>query len=80
MLNFVFSMIIGVFAGSMTGIMGSGIAQVCAIAGYQVLGSLRAIRSGGFLGKGLGLGTMKLSSVPEVQSDFIFAVAGRMDS
>ncbi|HOX32270.1 MAG TPA: putative peptidoglycan glycosyltransferase FtsW [Spirochaetales bacterium] len=41
--------------------------------GYQVLGSLRAIRSGGFLGKGIGLGTMKLSSVPEVQSDFVFA-------
>jgi cell division protein FtsW len=41
--------------------------------GYQVLGSLKAIRSGGFLGKGIGLGTMKLSSVPEVQSDFVFA-------
>lgn len=40
---------------------------------YQVLGSLRAIRSGGFFGKGLGLGTLKLGSVPEVQSDFIFA-------
>ena len=41
--------------------------------GYQVLGSLKAIRSGGFLGKGIGLGTMKLASVPEVQSDFVFA-------
>jgi cell division protein FtsW len=41
--------------------------------GYQVLGSLRAIRAGGFFGKGLGLGTLKLSSVPEVQSDFVFA-------
>lgn len=41
--------------------------------GYQVLGSLRAIRSGGFWGKGLGLGTLKLTSIPEVQSDFIFA-------
>jgi cell division protein FtsW len=41
--------------------------------GYQVLGSLRAIRSGGLFGKGVGLGTLKLSSVPEVQSDFIFA-------
>lgn len=40
---------------------------------YQVLASLRAIRSGGFLGKGVGLGTLKLGSVPEVQSDFIFA-------
>ena len=41
--------------------------------GYQVLGSLRAIRSGGFFGKGLGLGTLKLGSLPYVQSDFIFA-------
>lgn len=41
--------------------------------GYQVLGSIRAIRSGGFFGKGIGLGTIKLSSVPEVQSDFVFA-------
>jgi cell division protein FtsW len=41
--------------------------------GYQVLGSLKAIRSGGFAGKGIGLGTMKLASVPEVQSDFVFA-------
>jgi len=41
--------------------------------GYQVLGSIRAIRSGGFFGKGIGLGTVKLSSVPEVQSDFVFA-------
>ncbi len=41
--------------------------------GYQVLGSIRAIRSGGFFGKGIGLGTVKLSSVPEVQSDFVFS-------
>ena len=41
--------------------------------GYQVLGSLRAIRAGGFWGKGLGLGTLKLTSIPEVQSDFVFA-------
>jgi cell division protein FtsW len=41
--------------------------------GYQVLGSLRAIRSGGLLGKGLGLGTLKTGAIPEVQSDFIFA-------
>lgn len=40
---------------------------------YQVLGSLRAIREGGFLGKGLGLGTLKVGSIPEVQSDFVFA-------
>jgi cell division protein FtsW len=41
--------------------------------GYQILGSIRAIQSGGFFGKGLGLGTLKVGSVPEVQTDFIFA-------
>ncbi len=41
--------------------------------GYQVLGSIRAIRAGGLVGKGIGLGTLKLASVPEVQSDFAFA-------
>jgi cell division protein FtsW len=41
--------------------------------GYQVLGSLRAIRSGGLLGKGLGLGTLKTGAIPEVQADFVFA-------
>ena len=41
-------------------------------AGYQVKNSLSAIRSGEFWGKGLGLGTRKIASVPEVQSDFIF--------
>ncbi|TFG84766.1 MAG: cell division protein FtsW [Spirochaetales bacterium] len=40
---------------------------------YQVNGSLRAIRAGGLLGKGMGLGTLKLRSIPEVQSDFVFA-------
>jgi len=40
---------------------------------YQILGSIRAISAGGFFGKGIGLGTLKLGSVPEVQSDFIFA-------
>ena len=41
--------------------------------GYQILGSLKAIRSGGFFGKGFGLGSLKRGSIPEVQSDFIFA-------
>lgn len=40
---------------------------------YQVDNSLRAIMSGGLWGKGLGLGTRKLSSIPEIQSDFVFA-------
>jgi cell division protein FtsW len=41
--------------------------------GYQVLGSIKAIRSGGLLGVGLGLGSVKRGSIPEVQSDFAFA-------
>jgi len=40
---------------------------------YQMYSALRAIRSGGVWGKGVGLGTLKISSIPEVQSDFIFA-------
>ena len=40
---------------------------------YQVLGSIKAIRSGGLVGKGFGLGSLKRGSIPEVQSDFIFA-------
>ncbi|HNX72608.1 MAG TPA: putative peptidoglycan glycosyltransferase FtsW [Spirochaetales bacterium] len=40
---------------------------------YQVQNSIRAIMSGGFWGEGIGLGTRKLSSIPEIQSDFIFA-------
>lgn len=40
---------------------------------YQILGSLKAIRSGGFFGKGFGLGSLKRGSIPEVQSDFVFA-------
>jgi cell division protein FtsW len=40
---------------------------------YQILGSIKAIRSGGLFGKGFGLGMLKRGSIPEVQSDFIFA-------
>lgn len=40
---------------------------------YQVHNSIRAIMSGGLWGKGLGLGTRKLSSIPAIQSDFVFA-------
>lgn len=40
---------------------------------YQVQNSIRAIMSGGIWGKGLGLGTRKLSSIPEIQSDFVFS-------
>lgn len=42
-------------------------------AGYQVLQGLYAIGAGGIFGKGLGNGTQKLSSIPEVQNDMIFA-------
>jgi cell division protein FtsW len=42
-------------------------------AGYQVHASILTIGSGGFLGKGLGQGTRKIASVPEIHSDFIFS-------
>jgi cell division protein FtsW len=41
--------------------------------GYQVRSSLLTIGSGGFWGKGIGQGTRKIASVPEVQSDFVFS-------
>ncbi len=41
--------------------------------GYQVLQGLYAIGSGGWLGKGLGNGTQKLTAIPEVQNDYIIA-------
>jgi cell division protein FtsW len=40
---------------------------------YQVRASINTISSGGFFGKGIGHGTRKVSSVPEVHSDFIFS-------
>lgn len=43
-------------------------------AGYQVNAALDALSEGGFWGRGLGNGIRKISSIPEVQSDFIFAV------
>ncbi|MDR1908988.1 MAG: putative lipid II flippase FtsW [Spirochaetaceae bacterium] len=42
-------------------------------ADYQVKASLISVASGGLWGKGLGRGTRKISSVPEVHSDFIFS-------
>ncbi len=44
--------------------------------GYQLRQSLIAIGAGGCFGEGLGRGTQKLSFLPEVHSDFIFAVLG----
>lgn len=40
---------------------------------YQVNGSIRAIAAGGLWGRGLGQGTLKIRSIPLVQSDFVFA-------
>lgn len=45
-------------------------------AGYQVNAAIAALSEGGFWGRGLGNGIKKISSIPEVQSDFIFAVWG----
>jgi cell division protein FtsW len=42
-------------------------------AGYQVHASQLTIGSGGFWGKGIGQGTRKIASVPEIHSDFIFS-------
>ncbi|MDR2510323.1 MAG: putative lipid II flippase FtsW [Spirochaetaceae bacterium] len=42
-------------------------------AGFQSDASEKAVRFGGFLGQGLGQGEWKTSSVPAIQSDFIFA-------
>lgn len=42
-------------------------------AGYQVRSSVISIASGSFWGKGLGQGTRKISSVPEIHSDFVFS-------
>ncbi|HPO02030.1 MAG TPA: putative lipid II flippase FtsW [Treponemataceae bacterium] len=45
-------------------------------AGYQVNAALTALSEGGFWGRGLGNGIRKISGIPEVQNDFIFAVWG----
>jgi cell division protein FtsW len=42
--------------------------------GYQLVQSLMAIGSGGFLGEGYGLSTQKLQYLPIQSTDFIFAV------
>jgi cell division protein FtsW len=42
-------------------------------AGFQVRSSLLTINSGGLWGKGIGQGTRKIASVPEIHSDFIFS-------
>jgi cell division protein FtsW len=42
-------------------------------AAYQLRSSIVSIGSGGFWGRGIGRGVRKISSVPEIQSDFIFS-------
>jgi len=42
-------------------------------ASFQVNASRDAIVSGGFWGKGIGEGTRKIASIPEIHSDFIFS-------
>jgi cell division protein FtsW len=42
-------------------------------AGFQVNSSREVIISGGFWGKGIGEGTRKVASIPEIHSDFIFS-------
>ena len=44
--------------------------------GYQVLAARQALTSGGLTGLGLGQGVRKLGEVPEIHSDFVFAVVG----
>jgi len=44
--------------------------------GYQLNQSLIALGAGGWFGDGLGRGTQKLHYLPEVHSDFIYAVLG----
>ena len=45
-------------------------------AGYQVLTARNALQSGGFWGEGLGQSSMKLGSLPQAHSDFVFAIIG----
>ena len=44
--------------------------------GYQILAARRALEGGGFWGAGIGRSVRKLGGLPEVQSDFLFAVLG----
>ena len=40
---------------------------------YQTYAARRAISAGGFWGQGLGSGLVRINSIPEIQSDYIFA-------
>ena len=40
---------------------------------YQSIAAKRAISAGGIWGNGIGMGLVKINSIPEVQADYIFA-------
>jgi len=40
---------------------------------YQALAAKRAVSSGGLWGSGIGIGLMRINSIPEIQADYIFA-------
>ncbi len=48
--------------------------------GYQLSQSLIAFGSGGLFGMGLGQGRQKYACLPYPESDFIFAIVGRISA
>ncbi|MCS6893892.1 MAG: FtsW/RodA/SpoVE family cell cycle protein [Deltaproteobacteria bacterium] len=44
--------------------------------GYQIIQALTALKEGGIFGKGLGLGSLKISALPAAHTDFILSVLG----
>lgn len=44
--------------------------------GYQIFQALLAFAKGGLLGEGIGAGTQKLKYLPEIHTDYIFALIG----
>ncbi len=40
---------------------------------YQAMAARRAVSAGGFWGQGIGSGLTRIDSIPEVQSDYVFA-------
>ncbi len=45
-------------------------------AGYQIFQAILAFAKGGLLGEGVGAGTQKLKYLPEIHTDYIFALIG----